>query len=49
MDIEATLYEFSAQETEEGIAMEFNEDELLGDTQISSITIKKQIKLPIEW
>ena len=31
MDIEATLNELLAQETEEGMAMEFNDDELLGD------------------
>ena len=45
MDMEATLNELLAQETEEGIAMEFNEDDLLGDTQISSITFEEANKV----
>ena len=43
--MEATLNELLAQETEEGIAMEFNEDDLLGDTQISSITFEEANKV----
>ena len=44
MDIEATLNELLAQETEEGMAMEFNGDELLGKTQISSTIVKEAEK-----
>ena len=46
MDIKAILNEMLAQETACGIAMEFYEDELIGDAQITSVTVKEAITIP---
>lgn len=41
MNIEATLNQMLAQETSAGMAIKFGEDDLLRDTQTTSVTVKE--------
>ena len=49
MAIKAILNEMLAQETACGIVMELDEEELIGDAQITSVTVKEASTIPPEF